>query len=77
MTTANIPRALPRSRYVRFSSLGAFDIERIIQAPIGEEKIGYHLAILGGGPTHDLARTLLPLDLREYSFISQGALAHH
>ena len=29
------------------------------------------------GPTHDLARTLLPLDLRGYYFISQGALAHH
>ena len=29
------------------------------------------------GPTHDLARTLLPLDLRGYHFISQGALAHH
>ena len=31
----------------------------------------------GSGPTHDLARTLLPLDLRGYYFISQGALAHH
>ena len=29
------------------------------------------------GPTHDLARTLLPLDLRGHYFISQGALAHH
>ena len=29
------------------------------------------------GPTHNLARTLLPLDLRGYYFISQGALAHH
>ena len=28
-------------------------------------------------PTHDLARTLLPLDLRGDYFISQGALAHH
>ena len=28
------------------------------------------------GSTHDLARTLLPLDLRGYYFISQGALAH-
>ena len=27
------------------------------------------------GPTHDPARTLLPLDLRGYYFISQGALA--
>ena len=26
--------------------------------------------------THDLLRTLLPLDLRGYHFISQGALAH-
>ena len=31
----------------------------------------------GGEPTHDLAHTLLPLDLRGYYFISQGALAHH
>ena len=29
------------------------------------------------GPTHNLARTLLSLDLRGYYFISQGALAHH
>jgi len=29
------------------------------------------------GPTHDLARTLQPLDLQGYYFISQGALAHH
>jgi len=28
------------------------------------------------GPTHDLARTLLPLDLRGYHLIFQGALAH-
>ena len=32
--------------------------------------------ILYSGPTHDLARTLLPLDLRGYRFISQGALAY-
>ena len=75
--TANIPRVLPRSRHVRFSPLGAFDKERVIQAPIGGEKIGYHLAILGVGPTHDLARTLQPFDLWGYHFISQGALAHH
>ena len=31
----------------------------------------------GAGSTHDLARTLLPLDLRGRHFISQGALAHH
>ena len=31
----------------------------------------------GPGPTHDLARTLLPLVLREHYFIFQGALAHH
>jgi len=31
--------------------------------------------MFGAGPTHDLARTLLPLDLRGYYFISQGALA--
>lgn len=29
------------------------------------------------GPTHNLARALLPLDLRGYYFISQGALAHN
>ena len=29
------------------------------------------------GPTHDLARMLLPLDLRGYYFISQGALAYN
>ena len=29
------------------------------------------------GPTHNLARTLLPLDLRGYRFISQGVSAHH
>ena len=29
------------------------------------------------GLTHDLARTLLPLNLRGYYFISQGSLAHH
>jgi len=29
------------------------------------------------GLTHNLARTLLPLDLRGCYFISQGALAHH
>ena len=27
--------------------------------------------------THDLAHTLLPLDLRGYYFMSQGVLAHH
>ena len=31
--------------------------------------------MFGAEPTHDLARTLLPLDLRGYYFISQGALA--
>ena len=35
------------------------------------------MATFETGPTHDLARTLLPLDLRGYHFISQGALAHH
>ena len=30
----------------------------------------------GAGLMHNLARTLLPLDLREYRFISQRALAH-
>ena len=34
-------------------------------------------SMFGAEPTHDLARTLLPLDLRGYYFISQGALAHH
>ena len=29
------------------------------------------------GPTYDLVRTLLPLDLRGYYFIARGALAHH
>lgn len=29
------------------------------------------------GPTYDLARTLLPLDLWWDYFIPQGALAHH
>jgi len=29
------------------------------------------------GSTHDLARTLLPLDLRGYYFISQELLAYH
>lgn len=28
------------------------------------------------GLTHDLSRTLQPLDLRGYHFISKGALAH-
>ena len=31
----------------------------------------------GSGSMHDLARTLLTLDLRGHYFISQGALAHH
>ena len=35
------------------------------------------MATFETGPTHDLARTLLPLDLRGYHFISKGALAHH
>jgi len=34
-------------------------------------------SMFGAEPMHDLPRTFLPLDLRGYYFISQGALAQH
>ena len=52
-------------------------IEKWIKGAFSRTPLAHSGWGLLSGLTHDLARTLLPLDLRGYYFISQGSLAHH
>ena len=80
--SAHIRLAYPHLRLTLLGPTGAIKLLRSTRTYL---HLGYpHLSLPRSSylpiqlePTHDLAHTLLPLDLRGYYFMSQGVLAHH